>query len=1069
MEHEKALRQLAWAIENSTGEFKLILARCNYASLRARLVARLQEICSVEISVLQLRESGRTLYTAISEQFGENLPVALTVVGLESVQGLSQMLSSANQVREEFRKHFPFPLVLWINDDIYKQLMQFAPDLESWATSKNFTITPLELASYLKDVADLWFGNNLRLSEDDYLILEAELEAVPRDLLDNEEFFTLELQAILESLLALVKKVNNQKDAAIEHYHKSLELWQQLHNLECNLKILNDIAYCYYLKSLRISDKTHPDWQATKRYILEYLNLIYEHQQNKLIANASITFGEALRDLEEWDALNKLVNLAIKIHQVENQPLDLARDYGFLAEIALVEERWQGAINFACKALDVLSPISILESPGTSGVVYELEEECIISYNASIYKFILAKAQYNLGEKSEAIRNFETARELGEPIQGLKLYLDILQYLQKLYFEEKEYLKAYDIKQEIFSVEQQFGLRAFIGAGRLQSFKEEHFSSKHKRSETIPSEIAVSTRQLDVERLIERVGRNDSKLTIIYGQSGVGKSSLINAGLEPALKNKVIGFKDNLPIVIRIYTDWQEELAKQINREATNHTSTDEILRQLEVNEHHNIRTVLIFDQFEEFFFVCANPEQRRDFFEFLANCLNILSVKVILSLRVDYLHYLLECNKLSSMKIIGNDILSSNILYELGNFTPSDAKSIIQRLTENANFYLEATFVDKLVEDLAATLGEVRPIELQILGAQLQAENINTLTKYNLLGDKAKAELVKRYLQAVVKNCGAENVQMAELVLYSLTDEKGICPLITSAELEQSLKSLTANVAIDTNKLNLILEIFVISSLIVLVQVNHKKYYQLVHDYLAFFIRQQRGTELLAELEKEKEQRKQAEEILNNFRQKRRTEAYLIGIALVCLLTPIFLLINQEAFQRKRADNFAKRLEELTTKVEINPKADIAKLPSNEYQTSTNISLNQKEAVNLIKKWLEAKKIIFAPPYDLQVAAKFTTGEAYNQFVGEDGAISWLQNNNAYYTYSMQEINSVKKFVLNGNQAFIEVVLTENIILRNNSNKIDTENSGLKTTIVGYNLQYESNTWKIRAYKTSS
>ncbi len=110
---------------------------------------------------------------------------------------------------------------------------------------------------------------------------------------------------------------------------------------------------------------------------------------------------------------------------------------------------------------------------------------------------------------------------------------------------------------------------------------------------------------------------------------------------------------------------------------------------------------MLIFDQFEEFFFVCTEPEQRREFFEFLADCLNVLSVKVFLSLRVDYLHYLLECNKLPNMKIIGNDILSSNVLYELGNFTPDDAKSIIQRLTEGANFPLEPALVDKLVENI--------------------------------------------------------------------------------------------------------------------------------------------------------------------------------------------------------------------------------------------------------------------------------------------------------------------------------------------------------------------------------
>jgi hypothetical protein len=45
--NEKALRQLAWAIENSAGKFKLILVRCNYASLRSRLIIRLQEICQV--------------------------------------------------------------------------------------------------------------------------------------------------------------------------------------------------------------------------------------------------------------------------------------------------------------------------------------------------------------------------------------------------------------------------------------------------------------------------------------------------------------------------------------------------------------------------------------------------------------------------------------------------------------------------------------------------------------------------------------------------------------------------------------------------------------------------------------------------------------------------------------------------------------------------------------------------------------------------------------------------------------------------------------------------------------
>ncbi len=74
----------------------------------------------------------------------------------------------------------------------------------------------------------------------------------------------------------------------------------------------------------------------------------------------------------------------------------------------------------------------------------------------------------------------------------------------------------------------------------------------------IAPEIAASGRQLDVERLIERIGRHDCKLIVIHGQSGVGKSSLVQGGLVPALKQKVMGTLDTLPITMRVYSHWQE-------------------------------------------------------------------------------------------------------------------------------------------------------------------------------------------------------------------------------------------------------------------------------------------------------------------------------------------------------------------------------------------------------------------------------------------------------------------------------------------------------------------------------
>ncbi|MBC6433570.1 ribosome assembly protein 4, partial [Nostoc sp. HG1] len=279
----RSLQQLAWAIEASAGQFKLILARCNYASLRDRLIEKLREISQVEIQLLVVQQSHKTLYTAIRDEFGENVPGCVMVVGLETVQNLAVMLTSANQVREEFRKNFAFPLVLWIDDEIYKQLIQLAPDLESWATTRDFAISTQELVDFISETANQWFSNNLKFSVDVYIKLENELEAAQRDLLNQPDVYNLEIQANLESLLGFIKQINNHKDSALQHYHKAFELWQQSNNLERQVKILGEIGFCYYLKAFKHQDINHPDWQATWHYIQEYINFINQFRSPDLI------------------------------------------------------------------------------------------------------------------------------------------------------------------------------------------------------------------------------------------------------------------------------------------------------------------------------------------------------------------------------------------------------------------------------------------------------------------------------------------------------------------------------------------------------------------------------------------------------------------------------------------------------------------------------------------------------------------------------------------------------------------------------------------------------------------
>jgi hypothetical protein len=203
---------------------------------------------------------------------------------------------------------------------------------------------------------------------------------------------------------------------------------------------------------------------------------------------------------------------------------------------------------------------------------------------------------------------------------------------------------------------------------------------------------------------------------------------------------------------------------------------------------------------------------------------------------------------------VINNNILDKKIRYYLGNFSPDDATVVVRNLTEKSQFPLESGLVDALVRDLAGDVGEVRPIELQIVGSQLQTEKITTLEQYRQCGTKEK--LVERFLEDVIKDCGSENERAAQLVLYLLTNENGTRPLKTRAE-------LAADLATEADKLDLVLEVVVSSGLVLLVPEKPENLYQLVHDYLVDFIRQQQGNELLAELQREREQRLLTEEEL--------------------------------------------------------------------------------------------------------------------------------------------------------------------------------------------------------------
>lgn len=133
--NKRSLRRLERAITMSQGQFSLILVCCNSLPWRLQLATQLQKLPSLQIQELCLHPSVNTLFTTILTALEEPLPQALMVFGLESVLEIDQVLGATNLVRDEFSKQFPFPVVLWINDEVLQKLIRLAPDFKSWAAN----------------------------------------------------------------------------------------------------------------------------------------------------------------------------------------------------------------------------------------------------------------------------------------------------------------------------------------------------------------------------------------------------------------------------------------------------------------------------------------------------------------------------------------------------------------------------------------------------------------------------------------------------------------------------------------------------------------------------------------------------------------------------------------------------------------------------------------------------------------------------------------------------------------------------------------------------------------------
>ena len=239
-----------------------------------------------------------------------------------------------------------------------------------------------------------------------------------------------------------------------------------------------------------------------------------------------------------------------------------------------------------------------------------------------------------------------------------------------------------------------------------------------------------------IDTLVDIVGRRG--LTAVIGASGSGKSSLVMAGLVPALRDGALPGSEEWSFIHMVPgTDPFEEFHIALRSVAVGHPSlprrrTAGELRQatLSALDGPISRAVLVVDQFEEIFASAVDPEARERFLDDLVDIAldPAHRVRVVLTLRADF------ADRPLTHPTLGDLISRSPIL--LAPMRPVQVEEVIRMPAARVGVDVEPGLIAEIVHDFSDSPAYL-PL-LQFVLSELferRAEDRLTVQAYRSLG----------------------------------------------------------------------------------------------------------------------------------------------------------------------------------------------------------------------------------------------------------------------------------------------------------------------------------------------
>ncbi len=238
-------------------------------------------------------------------------------------------------------------------------------------------------------------------------------------------------------------------------------------------------------------------------------------------------------------------------------------------------------------------------------------------------------------------------------------------------------------------------------------------------------------RDKEIIDVSEKVTNN--KITILVGESGVGKTSLLNAGV----KNKLI--EDGLYLFpIRFVANFQEDLfnnLKLLFKGFSKFNEKNNLFDLLKAVSSNGFKIIIFFDQFEEIF-TYKDESLKQEVILFYKTILSNKDINLnsVLIIREEFLADLWELSG------IFPEFYNKDFTYRLKKLSRENAKKAVKNTIKHVGYLTDNYIIDNLLDDFTKEDETIYPPYLQIVCHRVFE---NHRTKY---GNTAAATPINTY-----------------------------------------------------------------------------------------------------------------------------------------------------------------------------------------------------------------------------------------------------------------------------------------------------------------------------------